>query len=100
MNRRIALPIAAIALLSTVVTCKDQGPDPKVAVASVTVSPSSATILVGETQQYSATVRDGDGNELLDRTVTWSTSSPETATVRQTGLAKGLAPGTTYQAMP
>jgi hypothetical protein len=49
--------------------------------ASVTVSPSSASLTVGGTEQLTATARDADGGVLTGRTVSWSSSSPAVASV-------------------
>ena len=55
-------------------------------VASVTISRESVTLPIGTTQQLTATVRDAAGNELSDRTVTWSSSATTIVTVDATGL--------------
>jgi uncharacterized protein YjdB len=64
-----------------------------VPVASVAVSPSSATIGVGATQQLSATPKDAGGNSLTGRTVTWSSDNTAAATVSSSGLVGGVAAG-------
>jgi uncharacterized repeat protein (TIGR02543 family) len=66
----------------------------QVPVATVTVSPTSASILVGGTQQFTATTRDAGGNVLTGRAVTWSSSNTAVATVNtSTGLVTGVAAG-------
>jgi hypothetical protein len=62
-------------------------------VASVTVSPASASLLVGATRQFSAVTKDAAGNTLSGRLVTWSSSNMAVATVGSSGLATGLVPG-------
>lgn len=62
-------------------------------VASVTVSPSSATIKRGDTKQFSATAYDASGRALSGRTFTWTSSDPSVATVDRNGLVKGIAEG-------
>jgi uncharacterized protein YjdB len=62
-------------------------------VATVTVSPSTASLTVGGTQQLTATLRDASGNTLTGRTVTWSTSSSTVATVSASGLVTARAAG-------
>src|SRR2546425_1148513 len=64
-----------------------------VSVASVTVSPASATVSVGSTQQLSAVVKDVNGNVLTGRTVTWGSSNSAVATVSAAGLVAGVAAG-------
>jgi len=62
-------------------------------VASVSVTPATATIGVGQTAQYAAITRDAFGNPLGGRTVTWSSSNPAVATVNGAGQATGVAVG-------
>jgi len=62
-------------------------------VASVAVSPASASLVVGGTQQFTAVTKDAAGNTLTGRTVTWA-SSNTAATVTGSGLATGVAGGT------
>jgi uncharacterized protein YjdB len=64
-----------------------------VPVASVTVSPASPSVLIGQTAQLSATPKDANGNPLTGRVVTWTTSAPAVATVSASGLVTGVAPG-------
>jgi uncharacterized protein YjdB len=65
-----------------------------VPVASVAVSPASATVTVGQTVQLAATPKDANGNPLTGRTVTWATSNAAVATVSGSGLVTGGAAGT------
>jgi len=62
-------------------------------VAAVTVSPSSASLFVGQTMQLGATTTDSVGNVLSGRTVTWTSSNPSVATVNGSGLAGAVAVG-------
>ena len=62
-------------------------------VARLEVTPPEATINVGETQQFAATMYDLHGNVVTGPTVTWSTSDQAVATVDQTGLATGTGAG-------
>jgi alpha-tubulin suppressor-like RCC1 family protein len=64
-------------------------PDP---VRDVLVLPDSAVLLPGETQQFTATPRNADGN-VLPASVVWSTSDSSVATVDQTGLVTAVAVG-------
>ena len=63
-------------------------------VASVAVSPTSATLLVGQTLQLEAQPRDAAGRPLDGRTVTWSSNQPDVATVTSTGVVAAMSPGT------
>ena len=68
----------------------DEIPDP-IAVTGVTVAPTSATILVGSTQQLTATVAPANA---ASPDVTWSSSAPSVATVSATGLVTAVSVGT------
>jgi large repetitive protein len=63
-------------------------------VASVSISPASASVVVGATQQFSATAEDSSGNAINGVTFTWSSSSTSVATVSSSGLATAVAAGT------
>ena len=67
---------------------------PPDSVATVTVSPSAASLIVGGTQQFTATTKDANGNVLTDRIVTWSTSDTAVATVDTSGLVTATGAGT------
>lgn len=62
-------------------------------VASVTVSPSGPTIKIGETVHLVAQTLDAAGAVLTGRTVTWSSSNTDVATVDNTGLVTGVIVG-------
>src|SRR5438445_50770 len=64
-----------------------------VPVASVTVSPATASITVGATTQLTATPKDANGTALSGRVVTWATSNAAIATVSASGLVRGVAAG-------
>ncbi len=56
------------------------------------VSPSSDTIMVGQTVQLLAIVKGAAGG-ILTRTITWSSSDGSVATVSGTGLVTGVGVG-------
>jgi len=64
-----------------------------VPVASVTVSPATASVTVGATSQLTATAKDANGTALSGRVVTWATSNAAVATVSASGLVTGVAAG-------
>src|SRR5438445_460839 len=64
-----------------------------VSVASVAMSPASATLSMGATQQLSATPKDAAGNVLTGRVITWTSSNAAIASVSATGLVTGVAAG-------
>lgn len=64
-----------------------------VPVASVSISPDTATIQVRSTRQLEATVRDAAGTILTDRILTWASSDTARARVSSTGLVTAAARG-------
>jgi hypothetical protein len=64
-----------------------------VPVAAVTVSPTTASVLSGQTVQLTATPRDANGTPLSGRVVTWTSVNPAIATVSAAGLVTGVAAG-------
>ena len=66
---------------------------PVVPVASVTVEPALAVLIVRATHQFAATTRDAAGVVLTGRAVHWSTSDASKATVSETGLVTAIADG-------
>lgn len=89
--RRLSPLVAAVLLVAA---CGDGGTDP-VTVQSVSVSPPTGTVGVGESARFSATVLDQNGNVLAGRKVLWSTGDGSVAAVDSTGLATAVAPGST-----
>lgn len=92
------LPLAAFAasLYAVLALSCDEGerdlsgPDP---VASLTLSPVTATIELGQNLQLTLVLRDAGRDILTDRDVTWTTSEPEIAAVSSSGLVTGLRQG-------
>jgi uncharacterized protein YjdB len=61
---------------------------------SIRVTPSNASILVGQRQQFTATGIFSDGTTgSITNTVTWTSSAPAVATIDTAGLAVGIAAG-------
>src|SRR5205814_1701313 len=50
-------------------------------VASITVTPSADTLVVGDSATFSATLRDAAGHPLNGRSVTWTVSDPSVARI-------------------
>ncbi|MFN8668707.1 MAG: Ig-like domain-containing protein [Gemmatimonadaceae bacterium] len=63
-------------------------------VASVVVTPTTATILDGATLTLAASPRDSAGRTLTGRTVTWASSANAVASVSSNGVVLAVAPGT------
>src|SRR6185436_976170 len=64
-----------------------------VPVATIAVSPTSATLQIGATQQLSAVTRDANNNVLTGRAISWSSANPAIATVSQSGLVTTVSAG-------
>jgi Tol biopolymer transport system component len=72
----------------------DPNPDPAaVPVSSVTLSVEQDAVVVLTTLQLVATPRDGAGQALTGRTITWSSSDPALATVSASGQVTALRVG-------
>lgn len=63
-------------------------------ISKVTVSPVSAQIAVGQTQQFAAKVLDANGNTIPGIQVTWQNSNAAVASIDANGLATGRSAGT------
>jgi Big-like domain-containing protein len=64
-----------------------------VAVASVTISPTSFSLSPGATRQLKVVLKNAAGNILTGRLVTWKSSNTAVATVSSTGLVKAVTYG-------
>jgi uncharacterized protein YjdB len=62
-------------------------------IASITISPTSASGSVGQTAVFGATLYDAAGTVLTGRRVLFTTSNASVVTVDSTGLAKGVGNG-------
>ena len=65
----------------------------RVPVASVDVSPASASVQVGATVQLTATPKDATGAPLTGRTITWTSADTSIAKVDGNGRVTGKAQG-------
>ncbi|MDH3459351.1 MAG: Ig-like domain-containing protein, partial [Gemmatimonadota bacterium] len=64
-----------------------------VPVASVDVTPATASVAQGSTVQLTATPRDAAGNVLTGRPVSWASGNTGVASVNGSGLVSGIAAG-------
>lgn len=88
LKRLLAL-LCAVAVLSAGLSCspKEEVPVP---VSSVSISPPSLSIAVGETSRLSATVLPADA---ANPQVTWSAAHPHIADVSEDGMVTAVSPG-------
>ena len=81
-------------LLFGVAACSgDDGNEPNVPVATVTVTPSTSNIAVGGEVQLQAATLDASGGTLTGRQITWASSDGTIATVSKSGVVTGIAEG-------
>lgn len=87
--------LIALAALGAVVSgCKSgTDPDPNRPV-SVTVTAPTTNIVVSGVVQLTATVVTQSGSTVTNPTITWTSESPNVATVSSAGLVTGVSPGT------
>src|SRR5712691_189777 len=90
---RVARCTLALALITIAFGGCQDSLQPFSTVASVTVTPPTASIAVGESVQLQATTMDAAGNVLTARVVTWTISNLAVATVGSTDLVTGVAAG-------
>jgi uncharacterized repeat protein (TIGR01451 family) len=64
------------------------------AIARIEITPPSASIFVGQRQQFTATAYDASGQPMSGVLFVWQTSNAAVVTVDQTGLAMGQSEGT------
>ncbi|HMG12739.1 MAG TPA: fibronectin type III domain-containing protein, partial [Gemmatimonadaceae bacterium] len=77
-------------------TTTSSTPPPPVPVASVSVTPASATLQIGATLQLQVSAFDGNNNPLTGRVVTSSSADPGIASVSSVGLVTAVSAGTTH----
>lgn len=73
--------------------CNDNGTPPPSEVASVQVTPATATAEQGATFQFTAKAYNAANQEVTGVSFTWSSSAPAVATVNASGLATGVLVG-------
>jgi outer membrane protein OmpA-like peptidoglycan-associated protein len=93
--------VTAVSNGSATITAASEGTtamvDVTVAQAAVTlaIAPASAALTaVGQTQQFTATAQDANGNPVANPSVTWSSSDTAVASVNAAGLATAVKNGT------
>jgi hypothetical protein len=98
--QRVAHVVAVSAIIASLIACSDSsGPSDPVGtprpVATVAVTPTARSVVVGRTATLVATAKDADGNVITGRAVQWATSNASIATVSAAGVVTGVAEGTT-----
>ena len=95
MSRLSADAVVALAAVLAVLAlaCRENLAVPGGPVASVTVTPESATVDQGDSVVLVAIARNAGGSVLTRASVTWSTSDSSVASVGSHGTVRGVAPG-------
>lgn len=95
------LSAGAIGLCAAITGCngyssngKTYNPPVSQQVVSISVTPTSASIAAGDTQQFKATAKNSSGGTVSGASITWHSSDTSVATIDSTGLATGVAAGT------
>ena len=65
-------------------------------VATVSVALAASSLNPGQSTQATATTRDGSGNVLGGRSISWSSSNSAVATVNASGVVSAIAAGTAF----
>lgn len=86
--------VLVISLAELVTGCNSGGSHPN-RIASITITPGSASIAVGKTEQFSGYGTANDGSKLTGTGATWASSNTAVATIDQNGLATAVSAGTT-----
>jgi peptidoglycan/xylan/chitin deacetylase (PgdA/CDA1 family)/uncharacterized protein YjdB len=63
-------------------------------IASITLTPQSASLQVGRTQSFKAVAKDDQGTAVTNSTLSFTSSNPAIVTVDSTGTATAIAAGT------
>lgn len=88
MKRKITFAIVAAAALCAFCSCKNE--EEVVVVRAVTVTPSSMTLDAGDTEVLTAEVSPSNAT---DKTVVWTSSDPNVATVNENGVVTAVGSG-------
>ncbi|BAH37248.1 MAG TPA: hypothetical protein DGD08_00480 [Gemmatimonas aurantiaca] len=89
----LAFSVAMIATAACGSDDKSPTGNPPVTVASVAITPTTASVVVGATTTLTAVARDAQNNTLAGRTITYTSSAATIATVSATGVVTGVAAG-------
>ena len=105
MNRRLTGMLTTAFAFCIILSCSERSTTDPTAhtltdtthdesrVASATVTLAQSTLVVGQTTQATAVLRDSQ-NRILNRVVLWSSSNTSVATVSASGLVTALSAGT------
>lgn len=96
MKKYLSVILCLVCLIFGGLACSESPttsePTPSVTVVSITVTSARSTIVIGETEQMTATITMSDGST-KPGDGTWGSANTNTATVNQSGLVTGFGVG-------
>lgn len=95
MRSCLVVPLLALAACEGPFVAPPPSPPLSPTVASVQVTPNSATVVAGDTVPLTVTLRDSSGAILTGRAVIWQSADLSIAVVSPNGVVHGIDSGTT-----
>jgi len=97
INSRSFAVLPSLAVLAALLSCGGSSTGPGGGnVASVALTPSTATVSIGATTPFQATPKDASGKPVAGVNVFWNSEHTDIATVNSSGVVTGVALGTTH----
>lgn len=97
LRRKLGLSDIAVLLLAGLLTACSSGSSHPNRINSITLSPGTASIAVGQTQQFNGTATTNSGQTLSNdnSAASWTSSNQSVASVSGSGVALAIGVGTT-----
>lgn len=89
------MPLFLVLLPAAATLACSESSSPEIRVARIVVSGRSDSLAPTTTRTLSATLSDAQGGPITGRTILWSSDDIAVATVAQSGVVTGVAPGAT-----
>lgn len=95
-NSRSFAVLPSLVVLAALLSCGGSSTGPGGGnVASIALTPSTATVSIGATTPFQATPKDASGKTMTGVTVFWNSEHTDIATVNSSGVVTGVALGST-----
>ena len=92
---KLILMIAAVSLSSGICSSEEEDMAPDLPVATlIEMEFPNSELTVGETVNFTALVKDSQGNILSDQILSWTSSNPNILSINSSGLAEAKSKGT------